>query len=76
MSNKALFHSQRNAEEFRSKTYKASRHRCSIFKKSDQNMKSQIQPKRALQSFIKLKRASLQHGKHISMLYISGFSLR
>ncbi|KRY63822.1 hypothetical protein T4A_3721 [Trichinella pseudospiralis] len=28
MSNKALFYSQRNAEEFRSKTYKASCHRC------------------------------------------------
>ncbi|KRY98961.1 hypothetical protein T4B_8691 [Trichinella pseudospiralis] len=26
-SNKALFHSQRNAQEFRRKTYKSSRHR-------------------------------------------------
>ncbi|KRY98218.1 hypothetical protein T4C_12299 [Trichinella pseudospiralis] len=34
-------------------------------------MKSQIQPKRALQSFIKLKRAFLPHGNHISMLYVS-----
>ncbi|KRY99142.1 hypothetical protein T4B_11238 [Trichinella pseudospiralis] len=76
MSNKALFHSQRNAEEFRSKTYKASRHRCSIFNKSDQNMKSQIQPKMALQSFIKFEQAYAPHGNHISMLYISGFSLR
>ncbi|KRY94266.1 hypothetical protein T4B_8322 [Trichinella pseudospiralis] len=30
MSNKALFHSHRNAEEFRSTTYKASCHRFTI----------------------------------------------
>ncbi|KRY97620.1 hypothetical protein T4B_11167 [Trichinella pseudospiralis] len=42
-----------------------------------ENYKKKIyQKRRALQSFIKLKRAFLQHGKHISMLYISGFSLR